>query len=138
MPSTRPKSNDQLPPPDADKLQARIDEASEHVAEQTSQSERHREAFEVLTPQLEALNRFQDALDVLNKKFETQRKRAVQDELDLKELAKTVDLMHDSFDQKIRGVFYQLENPQFKQKAIVNKPAKGSYEDWLELGTLPK
>ena len=64
MPSTKPKSNDQLPPPDAEKLkllEARIDEASEHVAEQTSQSRMHREAFDELTPQLEeALNRFQD------------------------------------------------------------------------------
>ena len=64
MPSTKPKSNDQLPPPDAEKLkllEARIDEASEDVAEQTSQSERHREALGVLTPQPEeALNRFQD------------------------------------------------------------------------------
>ena len=142
MPSTKPKSNDQLPPPNAEKLkllEARIDEAREHVAEQTSQSKRHREAFDELIPQPEeALNRFQDELDVLKKKFETQRKRAAQDELNLQELAKTVDLMHDSFDQKIRGVFYQLENPEFKQKSTVNKPAKGSYEDWLELGTLPK
>jgi len=41
MPSTKPKSNDQLPPPDAEKLkllEARIDEAREYVAEQTSQS----------------------------------------------------------------------------------------------------
>ena len=144
MPSTRPKSNDQLPPPDADKLkllEARIDEAREYVAEQTSQSERHREAFDELTPPLEeALNRFQDELDVLKKKFETQRKRGVQNELNLQELATTVDLMHDSFDRKIRGVFYQLENPEFKQMSILNaiQPAKGSYEDWLELGTLPK
>ena len=75
---------------------------------------------------------------MLNKKFETQRKRAAQDELNLQELAKTVDLMHDSFDQKIRGAFYQLENPEFNLRHIVNKPAKGSYKDWLELGTLPK
>ena len=142
MPSTKPKSNDQLPSPDAEKLellQARLDEASEHVAEQTLQSRMNREAFDELTPPPEeALNQFQDELDVLKKKFETQRKRAAQDELDLQELAKTVDLMHDSFDRKIRGVFYQLENPEFKQKPTMNKPAKGSYEDWLELGTLPK
>ena len=142
MPSTRPKSKDQLPPPDADKLkllEARIDEASEHVAEQTSQSKRHREAFDELIPRPEeALNRFQDDLDVLKKNFETQRKRGAQNELNLQELAKTADLMHDSFDRKIRGVLYQLENPQFKQMPIYNKPVKGSCEDWLELGTLPK
>ena len=58
MPSTKPKSNAQLPPRDAEKLKL-LDEASEHVAEQTSQSRIHREAFDELTPQLEeALNRF--------------------------------------------------------------------------------
>ena len=48
--------------------------------------------------------------------------------------------MKDSYDRKIRGVIYQLENPEFKQMSILNaiQPAKGSYEDWLELGTLPK
>ena len=63
-----------------------------------------------------------------------------QNELLLKELATTCDFMHDSFDRKIGGVFYQLENPEFKQRYILNaiQPAKGSYEDWLELGTLPK
>ena len=54
MPSTEPKSNDQLPPPDAEKLkllEARIDEAREHFAEQTSQGERHREALDEQTLQ---------------------------------------------------------------------------------------
>ena len=64
--------------------------------------------------------------------------RVKQNELNLHELATTCDDMHDSFDRKIRGVFYQLENPEFKKISIVNKPANGSYEDWLELGTLPK
>ena len=62
MPSTKPKSNDQLPPPDAEKLellQARFDELSEYVAEQED-----REAFDVLTPQLEEGE--VDVLDVLN------------------------------------------------------------------------
>jgi predicted ribosome quality control (RQC) complex YloA/Tae2 family protein len=84
MPSTEPKSNDQLPPPDAEKLkllEARIDKASEYVAEQTSQSERHREALDVLTPQLEeTLSRFQDKFDELDEKLETQRKRTAQNE----------------------------------------------------------
>ena len=65
MPSTKPKSNDQLPSPDAEKLellQARFDELSEYVAEQED-----REAFDVLTPQLEEGE--VDVLDVLNKKF---------------------------------------------------------------------
>ena len=71
-----------------------------------------------------------------------QKERAAQDESDLKEVAKELDLMKDSYDRKIRGVFYQLENPEFKQKStvrglVLNKPAKGSYEDWVELGTLP-
>ena len=46
--------------------------------------------------------------------------RVKQNELNLLELATTVDDMHDSFDRKIRGVFYQLENPEFKQISIVN------------------
>ena len=139
MPSTKPKSNDQLPPPDAEKLkllEARIDKASEYVAEQTSQSERHREALDVLTPQLEeTLSRFQDKFDELDKKLETQRKRAAQDEKNLQELAMTVDNNHDSFDRKLGGVFYQLENPEFKQSInkMLNYPAQGTFEDWLEL-----
>ena len=56
-------------------IASRIDEAREHVAEQTSQSERHREALDELTPQLkETLIRFQDLFDELDKKLETQRK----------------------------------------------------------------
>ena len=110
MPSTEPKSNDQLPPPDAEKLkllEARIDKASEYVAEQTSQGERHREALDVLTPQLEmTLSRFQDKLDEFDKKLETQRKRMAQNELYLQEVATTVDVMKDSVEQKIGGVFY--------------------------------
>ena len=137
MPSTKPKSNDQLPPPDAEKLkllEARIDKASEYVAEQTSQSERHREALDVLTPQLEeTLSRFQDKFDELDKKLETQRKRMAQNELNLQELATEVDVMKDSVDQKIRGVFYQLENPEFKQNINKMNPAQGTFEDWLEL-----
>ena len=76
---------------------------------------------------------------MLNKNFETQRKRAAQDESNLQEVAKEVDLMKDSVDRKIRGVFYQFDNPMFKHISILNaiQPAKGSYEDWLELGTLP-
>ena len=142
MPSAKPKSDDQLLSPDAEKLkllEARVDEASAHVAEQTSQSQKHREALDVLTPQLEeALSRFQDDIEALNKKFDTQRERVALNEHLMNEIAKTCDDMHYSFDRKVRGVFYQLENPEFKNMSIVNKPAKGSYEDWLELGSLPK
>ena len=93
-------------------LEARVDEASAHVAEQTSQSQKHREALDVLTPQLEeALSRFQDDIEALNKKYDTQRERVAMNEGLLKELAATCADMHDSFDRKVRGVIYQLENP---------------------------
>ena len=65
-------------------------------------------------------------------KLETQRKRAKQDEKDLKELAMTAQHMHDSFDRKIGGVFYQLANPEYKQNfnKMLNYPAQGTFEDW--------
>ena len=63
-----------------------------------------------------------------------------QNEKDLRELAMTIHLERDSVDRKLGGVFYQLENPEFKQNfnKMLNYPAKGSFEDWLTLSTLPK
>ena len=66
----------------------------------------HLEAFEKLTQQLE----------------ETRTRVAMNEGL-LKELAATCDSMHDLFDRKIKGVFYQLENPEFKQKLNAYEPA---------------
>ena len=63
-----------------------------------------------------------------------------QNEKDLQELAMTVHHNHETFDRKIGGVFYQFENPEYKQnfQKMLNYPAQGTLEDWMELSTLPK
>ena len=36
-------------------------------------------------------------------------------------------------DKKIRGLLYQLENPEFKAKAHLLTPVAGTYKEWLSI-----
>ena len=78
--------------------------------------------------QLEKLQQQQIDTDAL-------KLRVAMNESAQKELAIACDDVGERSDRQIRGVLYQVENPEFKRN--INKmlyfPAQGTYADWLEL-----
>ena len=99
----------------ADDAKAEIQDAKNPLADDVRE----------IQDQLEKLQQQQIDTDAL-------KVRVAMNESALKELAIACDDVGERSDRQIRGVLYQVENPEFKRNInkMLNYPAQGTYADW--------